>query len=640
MKWILLALAALAGFPLAMAAGPAAGGSKIFTFPYHLDDLDNGMRVVTVPLPYPDLVALFVVVRAGSRNEVEPGKSGFAHFFEHMMFRGTDKYPPEKYNEILKVMGASHNAFTTDDYTAYHMVFGKRDLETAMELESDRFRNLKYPLEAFRTEAKAVLGEYNKNSANPVSKLFEVIRDKSYVKHTYKHTTMGFLKDIEDMPNQFEYSRTFFDRFYRPENVVLIIAGDTSREQVLPLARRYWGDWKRGGFTQQIPEEPPAAGPHAAHIEWNTDTLPWVAVAYRGPSFSDEKPDMAALDLAAQIAFSESSPLYRRLVIEEQKVDNLFSFFRDSRDPGLLFVGARVKQDADLAYVRDAILETIEDLKDTPVSASRLDAVKSNLKYGFALSMDNTESVARQLAGFMHLSPTPETINKVYALYDALTPETIRTMARTYFTEQRRTIGTLAGPGKPEPPPVAATSRGAATAAAAKTAGLKKLLRPSQVPLVSVRVLFGAGAANDPEGREGLASLTAAMLSRGGSRTMSYEKIVEAMYPMSTDLGAQVDKEMTVFAGTTHTDNLEAWYRIVSSMLLDPGFDEEDFRRVKDDAVNYLKVNLRGNNDEELGKEALYIDIYGKDHPYGHENTGTLTSLAKITLDDVKDFYR
>ena len=179
-----------------------------------------------VPTDYPNLVAFWAVVQAGSRNEVEPGKSGFAHFFEHMMFRGTENYSNEQYNELLKNAGADANAFTSDDYTAYHITAAKEDLELIFKLEADRFRNLKYSQEDFRTEAKAVLGEYNKNSSNPVQKLFEVLQDKAFDVHPYKHTTMGFLKDIEDMPNQYEYSLQFFSRFYRPEYTTLLVVGD------------------------------------------------------------------------------------------------------------------------------------------------------------------------------------------------------------------------------------------------------------------------------------------------------------------------------------------------------------------------------------------------------------------------------
>jgi zinc protease len=129
------------------------------------------------------------------------------------------------------------------------------------------------------------------------------------------------------------------------------------------------------------------------------------------------------------------------------------------------------------------------------------------------------------------------------------------------------------------------------------------------------------------------------MISDGGSKLMSYAQIVEAMYPMASGFGSQVDKEMTVFAGQTHVDNLQKYYDIISGMLLNPGWREDDFTRLREDAINYLKVNLRGNNDEELGKEALYNLIY-EGHPYGHHNAGTIESLQKLTLEDVKNFYR
>jgi zinc protease len=165
------------------------------------------------------------------------------------------------------------------------------------------------------------------------------------------------------------------------------------------------------------------------------------------------------------------------------------------------------------------------------------------------------------------------------------------------------------------------------------------VLEPTASPLVSFRLLFMTGAASDPAGKEGVASLTAALLAEGGSRSRAYDEIVEAMYPMATSFGWQVDKEMTVFSGTTHVDNLEKYYALIRDMLLDPGFREDDFARLKGDAVNFLKVSLRQGNDEELGKEYLYNIIYAG-HPYGHHNMGTVGSLERLTLDDVRDFYK
>ena len=164
------------------------------------------------------------------------------------------------------------------------------------------------------------------------------------------------------------------------------------------------------------------------------------------------------------------------------------------------------------------------------------------------------------------------------------------------------------------------------------------LLR-NRSPLVSFRILFMTGSASDPQGKEGVASLTAAMLAEGGSRAKTYSEITDAMYPMATSFSWQVDKEMTVFSGTTHVDNLDKYYQLIREMLLDPGFREDDFTRLKEDAINYLKTSLRGGNDEELGKEVLYTMIYPSTHPYGHQNRGAVGALEKLTLKDVRDFY-
>ncbi len=165
------------------------------------------------------------------------------------------------------------------------------------------------------------------------------------------------------------------------------------------------------------------------------------------------------------------------------------------------------------------------------------------------------------------------------------------------------------------------------------------VLQPGAAPLVTFRIMFTTGSAFDPAGKEGLAALTASMLAEGGTRSMSYDQIVQALYPMASSVNAQVDKEMTVFTGTAHIENLDRYYTLFKNMLLDPGFRDEDFKRLRDDSMNYLKVSLREGNDEELGKEHLYNIIYAG-HPYGHHNTGKISSLEKLTLDDVRGFYR
>src|ERR1051325_6400432 len=166
-----LALAIVAAIALGVlyrsqAAGETGGG-KLFPYAYFVDDLPNGLRLVTVRTDYPNMVALYIVVRAGSRDEVEPGKSGYAHLFEHLMFRGSEHYTPEQRDAIMKRAGADTNASTNQDRTTYYVVFSKEDLDEVFKAEADRFQRLKYAEPAYKTESLAVLGEYNKNSSAP-----------------------------------------------------------------------------------------------------------------------------------------------------------------------------------------------------------------------------------------------------------------------------------------------------------------------------------------------------------------------------------------------------------------------------------------------------------------------------------------
>src|SRR5881227_792834 len=229
--------------------------NKIFPYKYFTDDLPNGLRVITVPTDYPNILALYIAVSTGSRNEIEAGKSGFAHLFEHLMFRGTEHTTPKQYNEALKAAGADSNAYTDDDRTVYHTVFSKEDFAQILSLEADRFQNLKVPEDLFKTETRAVLGEYNKNASSPTRKLYEVLRDTAFSDHTYKHTTMGYLRDVQNMPNQYDYSLDFFKRYYRPEYTTIVVAGDVNHDNVLELVKKYWGNWQRGSYAPDIPVE-------------------------------------------------------------------------------------------------------------------------------------------------------------------------------------------------------------------------------------------------------------------------------------------------------------------------------------------------------------------------------------------------
>jgi zinc protease len=422
--------------------------AKAFPFPTTEKTLPNGLRVFVVEYDSPGLVAYYSIVRTGSRNEVEPGKSGFAHFFEHMMFRGTAQFPTEKYNAAIKAMGADSNAFTSDDMTVYHILAGATALPTIVNIEADRFQHLEYPEAEFQKEARAVLGEYNKGASDPLQPMAETLYDHAFGVHTYKHTTIGFLRDIEDMPNQFPYSRQFFDRYYRPDNVILLVVGDVTADKVMPLIEQHYGAWNAGPARPAVPAEPPQTHEQRTTVPWKGASLPMLLIGFHAPAFSTTNIDSVALEVLAELVFAERSPLFRRLVLEEQKVEHVDGSAERHVDPNLFTILARVKEGKDVPYVENAIYDEIARVAAQGTDAKTLAEVVSRTRYAFAGQLSTADRVALVGSEFLALTGKLSTIDDTFAMLSQVTVADVKRVAAKYFTPQNRTVVVLE-PGEP-----------------------------------------------------------------------------------------------------------------------------------------------------------------------------------------------
>jgi len=433
-------------FLLVIACSPGKQESStsdgVFPYTIHQKEFPNGLNVVTVPYESPGIASFYIVVRAGSREEVEAGKTGFAHFFEHMMFRGTDNYSKEEYSNILKAIGAGANANTWLDRTVYHMTGNAGMLDKMFEIESDRFMNLNYSVHGFKTEAGAVKGEYTKNYASPYMQLNEKTSEVAFDTHTYKHTTMGFWEDVVDMPNQYEYSLQFFDRFYRPEYATILVVGDVTPEQVNSLSEKYFGNWERGSYAPEIPVEPEQTATRFAHVQ-NANFPPQLSLNYKSPAFDATTKDVAALEVITQILFSQKSELYKKLVIDERKCRSLGGGIFFTRDPYLMTVRASLISADDLQFVKDEITAAIQNLIENGVDQKIMDETKSNLKYSFATNLDSSTSIAEALSYAIWVSGDPEAFNTFYQQIDNLTLEDLQENAKKYFIPEHLTISTI-----------------------------------------------------------------------------------------------------------------------------------------------------------------------------------------------------
>ncbi len=423
----------------------AAAQEGIFPYPVHKKTLKNKLKMIVIPMSTPGLVSFYSIVRTGSRDEYEEGYTGFAHFFEHMMFRGTKNYPGDVYDRMMTQMGANINAYTTDDYTCYHVDFAGEDVETVLTLESDRFKNLEYSEEAFKTEAGAVHGEYLKSLSSPWMPLSENLLATAFDRHTYRHTVIGFQQDIEAMPTMYEYSKSFYDRYYRPENTVLLATGDIEPAVFFSLVEKYYSDWQTGYVPPKIPVEPEQKKGRKVYVTFKGRTLPIVVLAYKGLAFEPDNIELAACDLFADLAFGETSDLYKKLVIDEQRVQFLNAGVSFNRDPSLNEIYTMVKKPDDIDAVIKEIEATLQKFAGQPVEKAELEKLVRHNKYAFLMNLDTAAKVAGRLARFIALTGDMDAVDRYYATMEKVTPEDIQDAVTRHYTENKRTIAVLKG---------------------------------------------------------------------------------------------------------------------------------------------------------------------------------------------------
>ncbi|QQR90153.1 MAG: insulinase family protein [Myxococcales bacterium] len=422
-------------------------------FGAHEMRLENDMRVVCVPWRRQQALSFYTLVTVGSRNETDPGKSGFAHLFEHMMFRGSKRFPAERYEGIMQSIGADNNAYTTRDYTLYTVSVSKEQLDTLLEIEADRFQYLHYAPSAFKTETGAVLGEYHTASSDPWQTLWEKLSEISYSKHPYQHTTLGYVDDIKAMPGLYDYSLEFFQTHYLPRNTVVLVVGDIDPAQWFSKIQKHYLGWKNpsveNNLRQIVPETPPPRG-QTTSVNWPNEKTNRVLIGYRVPGFFKSPSatsadrhsirELAALEVLRILLFGPQSSLVQELVIDQQKLLALESWgdFM-SRDAGLFVIEAEFSPDSfSFDELDTRIQRQIDALQLSPPSSIQISRIVSHLLNQKALSMQRPGDLAEELASFMARTGTLEGRNRFMQALQRTTAKHVKEVARRYLSPSRR----------------------------------------------------------------------------------------------------------------------------------------------------------------------------------------------------------
>ncbi len=458
-------------FPLVWIGMASTASAGVFPYEVHTDTLDNGLTVLVVPMPAPGVVAYQTWMAVGSRDEIEPGRTGFAHFFEHLMFYGTETLGGEdRENEILR-LGADENAWTWFDDTVYHQVIATSELPRLVEIEADRFQNLQLTPDDIERESGAVYGEFRKGRASPGNRMWEELYATAFTTHTYAHDTIGYEADIAAMPTAYDHAMGFFDKYYRPEHAVIVVAGDVQPDQTFELIRGAYSDWKPATVPPNvIPVEPEQTEPRQAYVPWPTPTATQLGLAWPIAAADPDNADLAALQLAAQMLGAKTGPLYTRLIKDEGLAYDLYVGRDDLVDPGLFKVIVEIKEPEHLDAVRAAVLDAIASMSES-VDPTTLERTRSHSRYGFLTGLDDPKTVAEELGWSHRRGGGPDAIDRFYASYDAVQPADVSQAVATWLTDARRTEVVL----KTDP-------EAAAAAEAAKKAPPEPSEPPTEAP--------------------------------------------------------------------------------------------------------------------------------------------------------------
>jgi len=435
---------------LAAAATTAHAG----TFPYPVDarTLDNGLSVYVVPMPSPGAAAFVTWMKVGSRDEVDEGRTGFAHFFEHLMFFGTETLGGRaREREVLR-LGVDENAWTWLDDTVYHGLVSTENLPRYVEIEADRFQNLVLTADDVQKESGAVYGEFRKGQASPDNALEVALWGEAFTTHTYGHDTIGYEADIAAMPTAHDYAMAFFDRMYRPGNANVLVVGDVDPDEAHALVAEHYGSWAAATEPRpEIPDEPPQAELRRTEVSWPTPTAERLLMAWKVPAHDPNDPRAAHLALVEDLLLSSVAPLRTRLVRDEALAYDVSGGQLDLVDPGLFRIKVTAREGVDLAAIEGVIREELAALTEG-VSTEQLDRTAEHTRYAFLSSMDDPKSVAEALGWHLRRHPEVASLDAFFDHYASATPEEVAAVVAEVFTDETLTIATLRpGSGPPDP---------------------------------------------------------------------------------------------------------------------------------------------------------------------------------------------
>ena len=668
----------LAGSAMPAFAQPPAPAATLQVAPlqYSVRQLPNGLRVYAMRDPDTANVAVQMWYNVGGKDD-PAGRSGFAHLFEHIMFKATRNMPAETFDRLTEDVGGYNNASTNADYTNYYEVVPANHLQRILWAEAERMGALVIDQATFASERDVVKEELRQRVlASPYGPLFYLyLPQTGFSVHPYGRPVIGSIADLDAAT--VDDVEAFHATWYRPDNAVLVVAGNFDPLQLDAWVDRYFGPIARP--DRPIPRvtavEPPATAPRIYDVYQANVPLPAVAISFPQPRATS--PDLPALMvLDAILADGKSSRLYQTMVYEQKIAAEVLTQLEATQDPGRYAIGAIMSDGKTPEQGLASLDAQLARLRDAPVTAAELDEARNEIVTATICGRETADGRASELADAVIRYGDAAYADKLLAAVQAVTAADVQRVARTilddrtrvvirYRPEQGKTAGahadtivtasTIAAPalaiaGADVPavslapiaervqPPAPATPVAAHIPAVFERTlanGLRVVVAPARaLPLVSVDLRVAGGSAADPTGRAGVADLTAELLTQG-TTTRSATQIAGTIEAIGAELAAGADDDDMAVTLQARADRIDPALAVMADVVRNPVFAEPELARVRTQALDALSVAM--SDPGEVAGLAMPHLLFGQS---GYGAVASAKSLKAITRADVSGFHR
>ncbi len=668
------AAALLAGIALPVGAQTApAGAAAVKPVAFTERTLANGLRVFAIPDATTPNVSVQVWYDVGGRDDPR-GRSGFAHLFEHLMFKATRNLVPEQMDRLTEDVGGYNNATTNDDYTNYYEVVPANHLQRLLFAEADRMASLVVEPTSFASERDVVKEEYRTGLARPYGKLFQTYLPAiSYSRHPYARGVIGDVANLDAAT--IDDVRAFHATYYRPDNAVLVVSGNFDPAQLNAWVERYFAGIRKpaGAIPRVAVGEPPRTKAIARTVYEPNTPLPAILLSWQlPPARSDDVPALSVLD--AILSTGENSRLYQSIVYRDQLAQTAATSLDLRASTGVYAVYAIMAGGKTAADGEAALRREIARVRDVPVTAAELSEAKNELLTAALRERETAEGKASLIASDVILTGDPRASERQLAAIASVTAADVQRVARRYLTDaQSSALRYLpATPGAKGdtvalaptvqtavlvPPrdialvqPASAADRVAppapGPAIAATPPRIDEQVLPGGLRLVTVErrdlplvtaqiVATGGGGATDQAGRAGTASLSAALLTKG-TTTRSATEIARAIEALGGSIGSGADRDAASVSIAVTSDQLAAALPILADVAIHPAFATDEIDRARAQAIDAATVSLK--DGPQLAGLVASRAVFGTG-PYAPPLEGTPASLKAITRGDIAAAY-